>query len=104
MPPGVILEAPIHVLFLSTAHGRPTVSHPRLLVVAGESGQASVVESYGGPKGDHYFTNAVTEIVVGENASVDHYKLQRESLQGYHIAAMHVIGRRNARFQSVPIP
>src|SRR5690349_22078145 len=41
-----------------------------------------------------------TEVVVSENASVDHYKLQHESLNAYHIGAMHVTGRRNARFQS----
>jgi Fe-S cluster assembly protein SufD len=94
------LDAPIHVLFVSTADGRPTMAHPRVLVVAGESSQASVVESYVGPAGNRYFTNAVTEVVVGENASVDHYKLQHESLNAYHIGAMHVTGRRNARFQS----
>jgi len=96
----VALDAPIHVLFVSTADGRPTMTHPRVLVVAGESSQASIVESYVGPRGDRYFTNAVTEVVVSENASVDHYKLQHESLNAYHIGAMHLIGSRNARFQS----
>ena len=96
----VALDAPIHVLFVSTADGAPTMAHPRVLVVGGESSQASIVESYVGPRGDRYFTNAVTEVVVSENASVDHYKLQHESLNAYHIGAMHVIGRRNARFQS----
>jgi len=96
----VALDAPIHVLFVSTADGAPTMAHPRVLVVAGEGSQASIVESYVGPRGDRYFTNAVTEVVVSENASVDHYKLQHESLNAYHIGAMHVTGRRNARFQS----
>jgi Fe-S cluster assembly protein SufD len=100
VPAGVMLDAPIHVLFVSTGEGRPTVAHPRLLAVVGESGQASLIESYAGPRSDRYFTNAVTEIVVGDNASVEHYKLQRESLHGYHIATMHVVGKRNARFQS----
>jgi len=96
----VTLNAPIHVLFVTTADGRPTMAHPRVLVVAGESSQASVVETYVGPRSDRYFTNAVTEVVVSENASVDHYKLQHESLNAYHIGTMHVTGRRNARFQS----
>ena len=100
VPANVILDAPIHVLFVSTTDGRPTMAHPRLLVVVGEGAQASIVESYVGPRSDRYFTNAVTEIVVSDNASVDHYKLQHESLNAYHIGAMHVLGRRNARFRS----
>ena len=46
-----------------------------------------------------YFTNAVTEIVLGENAVLDHYKLQCESKEAYHISATNVIARlvRTAR-------
>ena len=101
VPAAVALDAPVHALFVSTAEGgRPTMAHPRLLAVVGEKGRASIVESYVGPAGDGYLTNAVTEIVVGDNASVDHYKLQGESLLGNHVGAMQVILRRNARFQS----
>jgi Fe-S cluster assembly protein SufD len=100
VPANVAIAAPIHVLFIATAEGRPTMAHPRVLLVVGESGQATVVESYVGPKADRYFTNAVTEVVVGENASIEHYKVQRESFGACHIGTMHVVGRRNARFQS----
>jgi Fe-S cluster assembly protein SufD len=100
VPATVTLGAPIHLLFVSTADGRPTMAHPRVLVVAGESSQVSIVERYVGPRSDRYFTNAVTEVVVSDNASVDHYKLQEESRHGYHIGTMQVIAKRNSRFQS----
>src|SRR5581483_4610701 len=100
VPAGVTLDAPIHLLFVSTTDGAPVMVHPRVLAVVDANAHASIVESYVAPKGDRYLTNAVSEIVVGENASVDHYKVQRESLSGFHVAAMHVIGKRNARFQS----
>jgi Fe-S cluster assembly protein SufD len=100
VPPGDVVEAPIHVMFVSTDEGRPTMAHPRVLAVIGENAKASVIESYVGPGGARYFTNAVTEIVVGENGSLDHYKLQRESLHAYHVATMQVLQKRNARFQS----
>jgi Fe-S cluster assembly protein SufD len=100
VPSGHVIESPIHILFMSTDEGRPTMANPRVLVVVGESAQVSIVESYAAAHGGRYFTNAVTEIVVGENASVDHYKLQRESLKAYHVATMQVVQQRNARFQS----
>jgi Fe-S cluster assembly protein SufD len=89
IPAHTAIEKPIHVRFISTgeADRRPAMSNPRLLVVLGGQSRATVVESYVGPKGVQYFTNAVTEIVLGENAVLDHYKLQCESMDAYHTPA-----------------
>jgi Fe-S cluster assembly protein SufD len=57
------------------------------------------VESYVGTPGA-YFTNAVTEIVVGEGAVVDHYKVQQESSDAFHVATMHASLGRSANFSS----
>jgi Fe-S cluster assembly protein SufD len=100
IPPNVVVERPIRLLFLSTAPGEATVSHPRVLIVVGENSQVRLIESYGGPDGHLYLTNAVTEIVAGPHAVVDHYKLQRESLQGFHIGSMHIHGQRSSTFSS----
>src|SRR5712692_5440069 len=62
IPKGEVIERPIHLVFLSTASGEPAVCHPRTLIVAGESSQATIVESYLGTEDSEYFTNAVTEI------------------------------------------
>lgn len=93
IPGRTLPEKPIHVRFISTgeADRRPAISNPRLLVVLGDQSRATVVESYVGPKGVQYFTNAVTEIVVGENAVLDHYKLQCESNDAYHMSATNLV-------------
>jgi Fe-S cluster assembly protein SufD len=84
---GAAVEGPIHLMFVSTSGGSdPTVSHPRVLVVAEEASEASIVESYVGGGEDVYFTNAVTEVVAGPNARLDHNKLQWESLDAFHVA------------------
>ena len=95
-----VIEEPIHLLFLSTPHGGPTVSHPRTLIIAGENSQATLVESYSGTPGMVYFTNAVTEIVAAENAVLDHYKVQRESVKAYHVATMQLQLARSTNFSS----
>ncbi len=88
VPAGVVIEEPIHLLFVSTANGRPAMSHPRVLVVAGEASRATLVESFVGIRNDVYFTNAVTEIVAGPAAVIDHYRLQRESEEAFHITTL----------------
>ncbi|MFL5312876.1 MAG: Fe-S cluster assembly protein SufD [Myxococcales bacterium] len=100
LPAGAVLHAPIHLLYLSTAPGKPTLSQPRNLIVAGANSQAAVVETYAGPGDEVYFTNAVTEVVLGENAGLDHYKLQEESARAFHVAATQVRCGRGSRFTS----
>lgn len=85
---------PIHLLFLSSAEdGRATLSFPRNLIVAGESSQLTVVETYAGF--GPYFTCPVTELVAGPNAVVDHYKVQRESREAFHLATFQIQGERS---------
>lgn len=97
IPDGVVLEEPFQVMFVST--GNASLNHPRLLIVADGHAQARVVETYLGT-GDRYFANAVTEVFVGENAVLDHYKVQEESLDAFHIGTMHVHMARHATFSS----
>jgi len=97
---GTVVDEPIHLLFVSTPSAGPTVSHPRTLIIAEENCQATIVESYSGTPDRVYFTNAVTEVAVAENAVLDHYKVQRESLKAYHVATMQLQLARSANFSS----
>jgi Fe-S cluster assembly protein SufD len=103
LAPGAVAAEPIHLVFLSTSPGVARVSYPRTLIVAGPGSQARIVESFGGPAGEVYFTNAVTEIVVGENAAIDHYKLQEESESAFHVATLAVRQERSSRFSNTQI-
>jgi Fe-S cluster assembly protein SufD len=96
---GAVIEQPIHLLFESSANGRPTVSNPRTLILAGADSHATIVETYRG-SGGAYFTNAVTELVAGDHAVIDHYKLQTESQHAFHVATLQVEVGRGANFRS----
>jgi len=99
IPDRLVLEAPLQLIFLST-NAPSFMSSPRTLVLAGERSQSRIVETYVGVPGQGYFTNAVTEIAVGEHAILDHYKVQEEAIDAFHIAAMHVHAARSATFSS----
>lgn len=100
VPRNQVVEEAIHLLFVSTNEAEAFVTHPRVLIVANENSQASFVESYVGLKDAKYFTNAVAEIVLAENAVVDHYKLQRESAAAFHIATSQIRLAKTANFSS----
>jgi Fe-S cluster assembly protein SufD len=102
-PKGTVLDRPVHVVHVATAGEVPLVSFPRNLIVAERETQLTVVESYLGLGRGVCFSNAVTEIVAGENAVLDHYKLQRANDQSFHIGALRVYADRNAHAASCAI-
>jgi len=95
VPEGTIVEAPIHLLFIATAGEAGATSHPRNLILAEKDSQVTVLESYVNAVEGPYLTNAVTEIVLGEGAVMEHCKFQDESQSAFHVAALHShLGRR----------
>jgi Fe-S cluster assembly protein SufD len=96
----VILERPVHLVFVSTSAAEPVMSFPRALVVAEAGSRLTLVQSFLGQEKDVYFSNSVTEVVVGDGAVVDHYKLVRESLTGFHVGALQVALGQRSKFTS----
>ena len=91
---------PIHLLFLTTASAEPAAAHPRVLVVADENSEGFVVETYAGEDGGVYLCNAVTEIVLGPGARLDHNMMQQEGDLAYHTALMQVLLEAGSAFVS----
>lgn len=87
LPKDVKVETPIHLLF--AANGR-RASFPRVLLVAEKGSEATIIENYVSvpPEvagGYDSFTNAVVEIVLADEAKLNHYRVQRESLSAFHV-------------------
>jgi Fe-S cluster assembly protein SufD len=59
-----------------------------------------VVETFLGTAGEPYFTNAVTEVVLGDGAVLDFSKLEREGDAAFHVATTAVSLGRNTTFTS----
>jgi Fe-S cluster assembly protein SufD len=101
VPAGTTLEEPVHLLFVTSPDAAGTVAHPRNLVVVERGARASVVESYVTlAEGATYLTNAVTEVVSGEDAWTEHTRIQRESERAYHVGLTHVDQARGSHYRS----
>jgi Fe-S cluster assembly protein SufD len=95
VPRGAMVEKPIRIDY-SSADGAHTA--PRALIVLGADAHCTIVENYSGT--GRYFTNAVTEIVAGDRAVVNHYKVQREDTAAFHVATLAVQLGRSANFST----
>ncbi|MHB8604457.1 MAG: Fe-S cluster assembly protein SufD [Thermoplasmatota archaeon] len=131
---GVVLEKPIHLLFLATSASEHALISPRNLLVVGGGARASVVETYAaippsrtepearpnvqerqrresergdaqrearsGSANGAYWTNAATEVTIGEGAHLEHAKVQRESESAFHTATFHATQARASNLVS----
>jgi Fe-S cluster assembly protein SufD len=88
VPGGVHIEEPIQLVFISLAKHAGDTIHPRNLIIADANSSVTVLESYLSAANTAYFTNAVTELVAGDNARIEHVKIQDEAADAYHIATI----------------
>jgi Fe-S cluster assembly protein SufD len=102
VPHNIVMEEPVQFLYLSVPGSQPHVTHPRSLVVVERGGRAAVVETYGATADGAYLTNAVTEIVVGDGARCDCYRVQRESEKAFHVATTHTRQGRDSTMHLHP--
>jgi Fe-S cluster assembly protein SufD len=105
VPAGVVLDGPIEITYevaedVANDPGQPGLLsvHPRILILVGADAHCTIVENYKGA--GKYFTNAVTEIVAGDRAVVDHYKVQRENISAFHVATLAAQLGRSANFST----
>ena len=97
VPAGVELATPVHLLFISTGSETGATAHPRNLIQVEAGGRATVLESYVSLGDSPGLMNAVTELVLGEGATLEHCKFQDESRSTFHIAAIQSQLARGAR-------
>ena len=101
IPKNVKLAQPLQVTFLADAEN--SASFPRLLVVAEENSSATLIESYSCAGDRKYFTNAIAEIVLKDGAHLEHYRLQRESKDAFHVSTTSAELGRSSRYDTTSI-
>ena len=100
IPRNKILEKPVYVVQVSTVNVQAIAVNQRVLVILDDSAQAEIIEHFVSTvEQQNCFVNALTEVVVGDNAQLQHYRLNLEEENIQHIGAVHVNLLRNARLR-----
>ncbi|MCC7186224.1 MAG: Fe-S cluster assembly protein SufD [Acidobacteria bacterium] len=101
--PKTVVTEPIHIVCVAEPGAEAAMVSPRVFVVVGEQAQVSLVESYFGTDGQPMLVNAVTEVLLGPGAVVDHVKVQQEASTTFHLASTFVHLHRASTFTSQAI-
>ena len=94
------LTRPVYVVQVTTSDEKTLSVNQRLLVVLEDSAQAEIIEHFvSTQQPQNAFVNAVTEMIVGDNAQLQHYRLNLEEENLQHVGGVHVNLMRNARWR-----
>lgn len=99
----VKLETPLQITFAADGIGQNSANFPRVLIVAEENSSATVIENFVSTGESRYFTNAIAEIVLKEGARLEHYRLQRESNNAFHVCTTSTELGRSSRYDTTSI-
>ena len=96
------LDKPLAILFDSgdSESGTPQMVHLRVLILLEEGATAEIVEESVGSGETRFWTNLLTQVVLGEGASLKHYRLLREGERGVQTSSTFVEAGRSARYES----
>lgn len=100
IPENQIIEDPIYLIYLQGKDEINILSQPRNLFVLGKNSQVNLIEIHQAISQSPYLTNSLTEIIVGENSKIDHYKIQNESLSSFHVSKIQVEQKANSKYTS----
>lgn len=95
---GASLDAPLHLLFISSRPGRAGLV--RNLVRVGSGAQATVIEHHVGAEGGDYLSNVATRILLERDARLSHVRLQQEGGASFHIGSVATAQQRDSLFSS----
>lgn len=104
VPKNIKLDLPIYVVNISTPEAEPAIANQRVLIVLEESAQAELIEHFvsdGQPQNG--FVNSLTEIQLGANAHLSHYRMNLEEEHLIHIGGVHINLASNAQYQGFTI-
>ena len=96
--PGAVVERPLHLAFIGPASAASVFT--RSLIVVEKAGRAMLIESHQGAAGVDYQVNTAAELVVGDDAHVDHVKLIAEGDKALHVSTLLATIGAHARFNA----
>lgn len=91
-----VVQAPIHVLTVSTGAAEDRMSQLRHVLRLGANSQAKLIEHSIGLGDSPYFSNTVTEVHAGPGANLERIRIQQESDRGYHISSCQIHQARDS--------
>ncbi len=100
VPENHVLERPIEVLYLTSGLNDAMIIQPRNLLMLGPGARATLIERYASTDNSLYFNNGISEVRLERGSNLEHYRLQQESRNAYHLHCDFVLQGADSGYSS----
>lgn len=100
---GAKAEAPIQILNVYTDAKEAFVATPRMLVIAEENSDVTIIEDHIGLTENEYLTIPVCEVKTKQGAHIHHVRIQRDSINALHVSRPIAYVEKNSEYHSYTI-
>ncbi|MEE8165772.1 MAG: Fe-S cluster assembly protein SufD, partial [Myxococcota bacterium] len=97
---GATPERPIQLLFVASPGASGRVANPRNIIRIDRGAKVAIALRYESRCPGVYWTNAMTQVLLEDNAELDLVTIQSESDTAYHFSSLDVRQERDSRFRS----
>ena len=97
---GQRLARPLEVLHLTTAPSDAVMAQSRSLLLLEAGAQATLIERFASPDGAAYFNNCLSEIILQDDAELEHIRLQDESPAAFHLHSLFINQYARSRYHN----
>ena len=93
-----VLTSPINIIYNQKNCDNTQINIHNLVILENNS-NLELIEHFLSNNSNSYLSNIVNEIYLKENSSLNHYKIQKESSKGFHIAYNSIKSYKNSSYK-----
>jgi Fe-S cluster assembly protein SufD len=97
---GVELDKPLEIIYLNQCGNQPQLIQPRCVIALDAAAKATLVERFVSSDESIYFNNQLADIVLADNASLQHYRMQDESTHAWHLGSLYLSLHARSRYHA----
>lgn len=99
----VVLDRPLEIIYLNQATDQTMLIQPRNVIALDAGAKATLVERFISSDQSVYFQNQLVDIVLADDAKLEHYRIQDESRHAFHLASLYLSLQARSRYQATSL-
>ena len=93
----IVLDEPIHLIFIGTNEEVANYVNSRILIIGGEKSSFKIIQHHSSYNQSKYFENSATNILLKEEAKLDFSYVNEISEKSCHISSIHADLNKNSK-------
>lgn len=100
---GVELDKPLEIIYLNQCADQAMLIQPRNVIALDAGARATLVERFVSIDQSVYFNNQLADIVLADDAKLEHYRIQDESRNAWHLGSVYLSLQARSQYRATSL-